>query len=287
MSYQLSSGSLTVTLLNENLYESIRPVVMEQVITRRGRMFFPEPIFKFDGLDPDSVYKMAIRFDKISDYKLKYKDGKFEETKTLITLPIQSATYHHPNTQSAILLVQKGDGNPLEFRFEPLQFIAVTTYYRKEIIEFKSKNNKYSSKNAKQERKLKKEAEIAKIGNLKKPLGNSTKSNIPNLHITAGPSVSNLPMNVNFSSNVPIPAPAIVPTLIPAQMVPIYPQQNMFNPPQTTYQAYPYMNQNQPPIQFPNGPVFDYHQNQFLQQFSNVHPQYYPAQNPFYYGPHF
>uniref|UniRef100_A0A1I7TC20 T-box domain-containing protein n=1 Tax=Caenorhabditis tropicalis TaxID=1561998 RepID=A0A1I7TC20_9PELO len=330
MSSQLSSGSLTVTLLNQDLYESIRPETMEQVLNKTGRMFFPEPTFKFDGLDPDAEYKMAIRFDKISDKKLKYKKGNFEETNIESILPRQSAIFHHPsNTNSGewwtdeivkfslfvtnhasnqpdngilleslckyetVLLVQKVDkkstkidqplGDPLEFRFSSLQFVTSTGYHSRNIVKFKSAQNKYSCRDGKQKRK--------------QNAGTNTASK-KSKH-SGGLSVSNFPTNSNFPANGPVLIPAVnqpvynglVPMNTPHQAFP-YPNQNMFpinynHPIQTPYPIYPYMNQNQPPYQYPVGPVNNYHQNhpQFLptfQHYSNVHPQYYPAQNYHY-----
>uniref|UniRef100_A0A1I7TC19 T-box domain-containing protein n=1 Tax=Caenorhabditis tropicalis TaxID=1561998 RepID=A0A1I7TC19_9PELO len=331
MSYQLSSGSLTVTLLNQDLYESIRPEVMEQVLNKTGRMFFPEPTFKFDGLDPDAEYKMAIRFDKISDKKFKYRGGNFVETHIESIQPRQSATFHHPSdTHSgewwtdqivkfslfvtndasnqpdngilleslckyeAVLLVQKVDrnstkvdqslGNPVEFRFTSLQFVTSTAYHSQKIVEFKSKQNKYSG------RDIRKKKLNAGMNTVPKKSKHSTSGGLP---------ILNFSTSSNFPTNIPALIPAVnqpvynglVPTN-PAHQPLAYPNQNMFpinynHPTQTPYPVYPYMNQNQPPYHYPSGPVNNYHQNhhQFLptfQQYSNVHPQYYPAQNYHY-----
>ncbi|CAL2033691.1 unnamed protein product [Caenorhabditis brenneri] len=202
-----SPPKIQVSLRNKDVFDQFSPLLLEQVICKTPRIFFPMPHFDFSGLESGMMYKMGMRFDRISNEKYTYSKDLWQSTKNAPKLSASSAIYwigvddekrwtksgvqfkvhvssHSGGTDEtiqlesrvlyqAVLLVHRiGDGVPQEFRFPQLEFMAVARYRNQKVAELKSSLNIHSGRESKIE-KAKKRRALADIQNAKRQCGDS------------------------------------------------------------------------------------------------------------------
>ncbi|EGT50445.1 hypothetical protein CAEBREN_25346 [Caenorhabditis brenneri] len=81
-----------VSIRNEEDFKSFAPDMNEQRISPQGRMMSPIPHFEFTGLDPNSFYKLNLRFDRILDVKYRFDGNDFVDSGSRLSTPSSSAT---------------------------------------------------------------------------------------------------------------------------------------------------------------------------------------------------
>ncbi|EGT40959.1 hypothetical protein CAEBREN_24578 [Caenorhabditis brenneri] len=198
---------IQVSLRNKDVFDQFSSMLLEQVICKTPRIFFPMPHFDFSGLESGMMYKMGMRFDRISNEKYTYSKDLWQSTKNVPKLSASSDIHWtdahdekrwtksgvqfkvHVSSHSgesddtiqlesrvlyqAVLLVHRiGDGVPQEFKFPQLEFMAVAKYRNQKVIELKSSLNIHSCREQKIE-KAKKRRALADIQNSKRQCGDS------------------------------------------------------------------------------------------------------------------
>ncbi|EFP03390.1 hypothetical protein CRE_09627 [Caenorhabditis remanei] len=175
-------SGVEVSLSNQDQWEKFHPMT-EMVVTRKaGRRLFPHLKYILKGLDPDAKYGLFLHFERMDNIKYKFsvnkwkefakgdeirpierklhKDGwrlgghwmenpvSFEYFKITNdpemdkddAVLVQSMHKHIP-----VLSIQRENAEKEEFRFGVTEFMAVTAYQNKNIIQLKIEMNRFAS----------------------------------------------------------------------------------------------------------------------------------------------